>query len=146
MATVIRIQYIHELNNTKEFLYHNALVSIWSTVEPGMGIAASSLACTKPLFRDCFSKSRHSISNATNTSNWTQALGRRACSTNSPCTEELGLHEHAAKSIRVQTVIDIHSAQGSSDIEAGIGRRSEGSEITTLPVGTDSDNRKEFDG
>ncbi|KIM93687.1 hypothetical protein OIDMADRAFT_80172, partial [Oidiodendron maius Zn] len=54
LATVIRIQYIHELDKTQEFLYYNALVSILSTVEPGIGITASSLACTKPPFRDFF--------------------------------------------------------------------------------------------
>jgi hypothetical protein len=71
-------------------------------------------------------------------------LGRRVCSNNNNnCTEELRLHETGSKSIRVETVIDIHSAQDISDAEAGMGTRSEGSDdAATLPTG--HDNHKEF--
>jgi hypothetical protein len=53
-ATIIRIPYIYQLNQTSDFLFANVNLSIWSTIEPGMGITASSLACLKPLFAKYF--------------------------------------------------------------------------------------------
>lgn len=133
LATVIRIFYIHQLRDAKEFLFKNTNVSIWSTVEPGMGITASSLACLKPLFRTCFSHSRYLPSNTTAPPWNTQPLGRVYSNSNGP--EELRLRETLAKSIRVETVIATHSTPDNSDTEARIGLRSERSQMATVPIG-----------
>ncbi|PSN73453.1 hypothetical protein BS50DRAFT_187296 [Corynespora cassiicola Philippines] len=48
-ATVVRMKYIHTLTNGPDFLYATTDVAIWSTVEPGIGITAGSLATLRPL-------------------------------------------------------------------------------------------------
>lgn len=50
-GTVVRMFYIHTLMDGPDFLYSTTDVAIWSTVEPGIGIAAGSIACLRPLFR-----------------------------------------------------------------------------------------------
>jgi hypothetical protein len=57
-ATIIRMPYIWSLATTNDFLWDNTDVSIWSTIEPGMGITASSMACLRPLFQAFLSRSR----------------------------------------------------------------------------------------
>ncbi|KAF1923182.1 uncharacterized protein M421DRAFT_104644 [Didymella exigua CBS 183.55] len=52
-ATVVRMFYIHTLTNGPDFLYATTDVAIWSTVEPGIGITASSIATLRPLVRHC---------------------------------------------------------------------------------------------
>jgi hypothetical protein len=52
-ATIVRMFYIHTLMNGPDFLYATTDVAIWSTVEPGVGIAASSIATLRPLVRHC---------------------------------------------------------------------------------------------
>lgn len=52
-ATIVRMFYIHTLMDGPDFLYATTDVAIWSTVEPGIGIAASSLATLRPLVRYC---------------------------------------------------------------------------------------------
>jgi hypothetical protein len=118
VATVIRIFYIHKLSHTSEFLFDNTETSIWSTVEPGMGITASSMACLRPLFRSCLSHSRYLTSNPTTTSAW-NATPVRVRSSNG--LNQLHLHEIPPKAIRVTTVIDAHSSRESRDLEAAIG-------------------------
>ena len=50
-ATIIRIPYVHELANIPDFLYATTDVAIWSCVETGLAIAASSAATLKPLIK-----------------------------------------------------------------------------------------------
>jgi hypothetical protein len=50
-GTVVRMFYIHTLMDGPNFLYATTDVAIWSTVEPGIGITAGSIACLRPLFR-----------------------------------------------------------------------------------------------
>ncbi|KAH7093331.1 hypothetical protein FB567DRAFT_172568 [Paraphoma chrysanthemicola] len=50
-GTVVRMFYIHTLMDGPDFLYATTDVAIWSTVEPGIGIVAGSIACLRPLFR-----------------------------------------------------------------------------------------------
>ena len=50
-GTVVRMFYIHTLMDGPDFLYATTDVAIWSTVEPGIGITAGSIACLRPLFR-----------------------------------------------------------------------------------------------
>ncbi|KAJ4381705.1 hypothetical protein N0V86_003069 [Didymella sp. IMI 355093] len=52
-ATIVRMFYIHTLMNGPDFLYATTNVAIWSTVEPGIGITASSIATLRPLVRHC---------------------------------------------------------------------------------------------
>jgi hypothetical protein len=52
-ATIVRMFYIHKLMNGPDFLYATTNVAIWSTVEPGIGITASSIATLRPLVRHC---------------------------------------------------------------------------------------------
>lgn len=52
-ATVVRMFYIHTLMDGPDFLYATTDVAMWSTVEPGIGITASSIATLRPLVRHC---------------------------------------------------------------------------------------------
>ncbi|KAF2621644.1 hypothetical protein BU25DRAFT_482616 [Macroventuria anomochaeta] len=52
-ATIVRMFYIHTLMDGSDFLYATTDVAIWSTVEPGIGITASSIATLRPLVRHC---------------------------------------------------------------------------------------------
>ncbi|XPS69423.1 hypothetical protein M3J07_001684 [Ascochyta lentis] len=52
-ATIVRMFYLHTLTQGPDFLYANTDVAIWSTVEPGVGIVASSIATLRPLVRHC---------------------------------------------------------------------------------------------
>lgn len=132
IATVIRVFYIHQLAQTQDFLFANTGVLIWSTVEPGMGIAASSLACLRPLFRSMHLSSIHLGSNTTvnNPGNLSRHRYFSSRSRNRP--EELELQNNFAKAIRVTTVINTHSSRDTGrDVEVGMGGQiQEGSEIT----------------
>jgi hypothetical protein len=50
-GTVVRMFYLHTLMDGPDFLYATTDVALWSTVEPGIGITAGSIACLRPLFR-----------------------------------------------------------------------------------------------
>ncbi|KAF2757765.1 hypothetical protein EJ05DRAFT_511533 [Pseudovirgaria hyperparasitica] len=51
-GTVIRIPYVKGLKQTDDFLYTTLGIAIWSTVEPGIGIAAGCIATFRPLMRN----------------------------------------------------------------------------------------------
>jgi hypothetical protein len=51
-GTLIRIKYIHSLVNGPDFLWATTDVALWSTIEPGIGITAASLATLRPLFQE----------------------------------------------------------------------------------------------
>ncbi|KAF7524925.1 hypothetical protein G7054_g11281 [Neopestalotiopsis clavispora] len=51
MATVVRIPYAKQLLSDSDYLYNFTDLAIWSTIEIGLGLMASSLATLKPLFR-----------------------------------------------------------------------------------------------
>jgi hypothetical protein len=53
-ATIVRLPYLHTLNDVDDFLYSTTGVAIWSTLETGIGITASSLATLRPLFQNFF--------------------------------------------------------------------------------------------
>ncbi|KAH7384401.1 hypothetical protein DE146DRAFT_636509 [Phaeosphaeria sp. MPI-PUGE-AT-0046c] len=48
-GTIVRMKYVKNLTNGPEFLHVVIDVSIWSTVEPGIGITAASIATLRPL-------------------------------------------------------------------------------------------------
>lgn len=50
-GTIVRMFYIDTLMDGPDFLWATTDVAIWSTVEPGIGITAGSIACLRPLFR-----------------------------------------------------------------------------------------------
>jgi hypothetical protein len=50
-ATIVRMFYINTLMDGSDFLWATTDVALWSTVEPGIGITAGSIACLRPLFR-----------------------------------------------------------------------------------------------
>ncbi|CZR56511.1 uncharacterized protein PAC_06400 [Phialocephala subalpina] len=51
LATAARIPYAKQLLSNPDYLYNFTDLAIWSTVEIGLGLSASSLATLKPLFR-----------------------------------------------------------------------------------------------
>ncbi|CAG8954991.1 hypothetical protein HYFRA_00008680 [Hymenoscyphus fraxineus] len=51
IATVARFPYAKHLNSSNDFLYNFTYIALWSTVEIGLGIIASSCATLRPLFR-----------------------------------------------------------------------------------------------
>ena len=55
-GTVIRMAYIHTLVEGPDFLYATTDVALWSTIEPGIGITAGSIATFRPLVRHCLWK------------------------------------------------------------------------------------------
>ncbi|KAI1096452.1 hypothetical protein F5B19DRAFT_147474 [Rostrohypoxylon terebratum] len=55
IATIIRIPFIWQLSTANDDTLHIfTVVSIWSTVENGLGLIASSLATLRPLYRKIF--------------------------------------------------------------------------------------------
>lgn len=54
-ATIVRARYIPRMLDADDFLFATADVAIWSTVEPGIGITAASIATLRPLWElACF--------------------------------------------------------------------------------------------
>ncbi|KAL7797535.1 hypothetical protein V8C37DRAFT_279492 [Trichoderma ceciliae] len=51
IATLIRIKYLSALQDTDDLLFSATQVMIWTIIEPGMAIVASSLATIRPLLR-----------------------------------------------------------------------------------------------
>jgi hypothetical protein len=142
IATVIRIPFIHQLAHTTDFLFDNTDVAIWSTVEPGMGIVAFSLACLRPLFRSIYQRSTHLGSCPTTPFPENTARPRYVSSKSHSRLEDVPLPKMYANSIHVTTVIDTHSSRKiSGDEELDIGGHSqEGSEITIMPSEEDGWN------
>ncbi|KAL3423721.1 integral membrane protein [Phlyctema vagabunda] len=66
VATLIRIPYIRVLTITDEFLYATTDVAIWSTIEPGLGIVAFSIAPLRPLFRTFYNLTAQPPNNENN--------------------------------------------------------------------------------
>ncbi|KAI1777869.1 hypothetical protein F4818DRAFT_439192 [Hypoxylon cercidicola] len=53
-ATIVRIPYIWQLTQPGDFLYEFTDLTIWSTIEIGLGIVASAVATLRPLVRAVF--------------------------------------------------------------------------------------------
>lgn len=51
IATLVRVPYAKYLINQSDYLYNFLPLALWSTIEVGIAITASSLATLKPLFR-----------------------------------------------------------------------------------------------
>ncbi|KAI9054756.1 hypothetical protein LZ554_001905 [Drepanopeziza brunnea f. sp. 'monogermtubi'] len=50
VASIVRIPYLHTLDDKVEFLHSTVDVALWSVIECGIGIFASALATLRPLF------------------------------------------------------------------------------------------------
>jgi hypothetical protein len=113
-ATIVRIPYIKNLSNAADFLYATTDIAIWSTAETGMGLAASSFATLRPLFRDFFQRSRlmggTSSRTRTGASPWPTANGMAGGyirSRSKGGIEEFGLRSDVGKNgTGVTTVIE----------------------------------------
>lgn len=57
-ATIVRMFYIHTIMDGPDFLYATTDLAIWSTVELGIGITASSVATLRPLVQCCLGRLR----------------------------------------------------------------------------------------
>ncbi len=125
-ASIVRFPYIYQLNETQDFLWSNTDVSIWSTIEPGIGITASSLATMRPLFVAFFSRSRlfgstttpHGHTHPKNPSQLGYVRKRSNID-----AEDLELHSDLGKSILVTTttVTQTQSTLPARSEEAGTG-------------------------
>jgi hypothetical protein len=102
-ASIVRFPYLYQLTETEDFLWSNTDVAIWSIVEVGMGVTASSMATMRPLFVAFLSQSRSRASiyprNAT----------RLRSSTKKTTGDDVELRSDFGKSIRVTTVVNSES-------------------------------------
>ncbi|KAK2045777.1 hypothetical protein LZ31DRAFT_615777 [Colletotrichum somersetense] len=69
-ATIARAFYIPSLLEGENFLYETTNFAIWSTVEPGVGIVAASLATLRPLYKVAMSRMRRTGSSGLWQSQW----------------------------------------------------------------------------
>ncbi|WKT53950.1 hypothetical protein QSH57_004534 [Fusarium oxysporum f. sp. vasinfectum] len=51
IATIIRATYIPKVLESEDFLYKTTMFSVWSVVEPGVGIVAACMATLRPLYQ-----------------------------------------------------------------------------------------------
>ena len=58
MATLIRLPFLHTITDSADFLFATTEIAIWSTVELGIGITASTMPTLRPLMSSFFERSR----------------------------------------------------------------------------------------
>ncbi|KAF2498898.1 hypothetical protein BU16DRAFT_558936 [Lophium mytilinum] len=58
ICSIVRCFYIHGAFRRDDFFWNSAMAATWSTIEPGIGIIAASLATMHPLFRILFINAR----------------------------------------------------------------------------------------
>jgi hypothetical protein len=56
LSVIIRIEYIRIVNLTADFLFATSNVSIWSIVEPALGICCMAASTYRPLFKSLMDK------------------------------------------------------------------------------------------
>ena len=118
-ATIIRIPYVSSLANQADFLYATTDVAIWSCCETGIGIAASSIATLRPLFRTFFSRSKlfGGTTSRQGSSGWPSAAGPSGGYIRSGSKggiETFGLRSDIGKTRGVTTIIE---SDGSKDMD-----------------------------
>ncbi|KAF2815709.1 uncharacterized protein BDZ99DRAFT_432408 [Mytilinidion resinicola] len=64
ICSIVRFFYIDGLTRTDDFFWNATNTAIWSTIEPGVGIIAGSLATMRPLFKSVFTSVRDLTSSA----------------------------------------------------------------------------------
>lgn len=86
---MVRLKYLPRLTTATETWFMDAnLLSIWSAVEPGLGIIASSLATLRPLFRGLFRTGTTNMGSSSNNNGGT-GHGRFLSFKNGAIVEEL---------------------------------------------------------
>jgi hypothetical protein len=94
------------LTETEDFLWANTDVSIWSTVESGIGIVASSIATMRPLFVAFFSRSKlFGSTTRGNTYPRKTSQLRFFHRRENISVDEIELHTDLGKTIRVTTTV-----------------------------------------
>ncbi|RDW65227.1 hypothetical protein BP5796_09919 [Coleophoma crateriformis] len=63
VTTIVRVVYLKDISNNKDFFFSTAKLTIWSTVEPGVGIIIGSAAALRPLFKSLLGKNLFSSGN-----------------------------------------------------------------------------------
>ncbi|KAF2807253.1 uncharacterized protein BDZ99DRAFT_447576 [Mytilinidion resinicola] len=58
IAAAVRTPYVHRINTGADITFTVADVSIWGTIEPGLGLVAASTSTLRPIFRDFLANSR----------------------------------------------------------------------------------------
>jgi hypothetical protein len=128
IATIVRVRYVYQLALTNDFLFANADVAIWSTVEVGLCITAGAMICLRPLFHTYLSGSWIQVtSRARSTSARTSASPYFRRSDN-----ELPAYRTPQKRIHVETVTTVtetHAGDQDIDIE---GLRGSGSKRASM--------------
>ncbi|KAF4922613.1 hypothetical protein CGCVW01_v005206 [Colletotrichum viniferum] len=71
-ATIVRAFYIPTLLDGENFLYETTNFAIWSTVEPGVGIIAASIATLRPLYKLVVTQMRRTSSSGFRRDQWRQ--------------------------------------------------------------------------
>ncbi|KAH6638620.1 hypothetical protein BKA67DRAFT_588981 [Truncatella angustata] len=75
-ATIVRMFYIPDMLNGRDFLWTTTNFAIWSTVEPGIGIIATSIATLRPVLQLVLGKLRLSRTyQLSKSSPWTTSHG-----------------------------------------------------------------------
>ncbi|OBT81791.1 hypothetical protein VE02_09625 [Pseudogymnoascus sp. 03VT05] len=118
-ATIIRIPFVKDLANVQDFLYATTDVAIWSTVETGIGIAASAAATLRPLFKTYFGSSH--LAGNTSSSNWPRSGNSGYVQNMASGGEEFGMRSNAGRApgTGVTTLIE---ADADERGEAGRGK------------------------
>lgn len=98
-----------------KFLYKNANLSIWSTVEAGIGITASSMACLRPLFQAFFFRPRLTGS-STHKPQYRNAWQGTSRPYIGNGLEAIRPREYPAANIWVTTVVDTYSDRDSREV------------------------------
>jgi hypothetical protein len=79
--------YVWQLTDAKDILYEFTDIAIWSTVENGLGLTASSLATLRPLIRKLRSKYGRTDDDADPSHNGTVLLTRPVARATSPSSD-----------------------------------------------------------
>ncbi|KAI4594999.1 hypothetical protein KJ359_007250 [Pestalotiopsis sp. 9143b] len=74
-ATIVRCFYVKDMLNGQDFLWATTNFAIWSTVEPGVGIIATSIATLRPILRGFLGFFGISTTARSRSSPWTPSRG-----------------------------------------------------------------------
>ncbi|OBR14555.1 Integral membrane protein [Colletotrichum higginsianum IMI 349063] len=151
-ATIVRAFYIPSLLESDNFLYETSGFAIWSTVEPGVGMIAASIATLRPLYRLIVSKLHGSLGSRNPRAAEREMRARQQARRNETRRMVRRAHNLDTESGPVGT--DIMSPRGIFEVEPRLGESSkytnstnrvELSHIATIPesVGVVNPNSRE---
>lgn len=69
LSVIVRVYYVSKVDPAADFLFATSNVSIWSMIEPAIGICCMAASTYRPLFKSLVDKtsSNHSVHNRTHT-------------------------------------------------------------------------------